>query len=87
MGDGITANKLIQAALALKHSRIAYLYQRIILHKQNDSKQAQAARQLADEVDPKAHSFIKTWRALNLKPDWKSLHLNSRIPAEYFLNN
>lgn len=87
MGDGITANKLIQAALALKHSKIAYLYQGIVLHKQNHLKQAQVAWQLAEEVDPKAHSFIKTWRALNLKPDWKSLHLNPRIPAQYFLNN
>jgi cytochrome c-type biogenesis protein CcmH/NrfG len=87
MGEGITANKLIQAAVALKHSRIAYLYQRIILHKQNDLKQAQAAWRLADQVDPKAHSFIKIWRELNLKPDWKSVQLNSRIPAQYSLNN
>lgn len=87
MGDRITANKLIQAALALKHSRIAYLYQGIILHKQNNLKQAQAAWQLAEEVDPKAHSFIKAWRALNLRPDWKSLHLNPWIPAQYSLNN
>ena len=71
MGDGVTANKLIQAALALKHSRIAYLYQGIILHKQNDLKQAQAAWQLADEVDAKAGKSFKTWKLLNLKPKWK----------------
>ncbi len=71
MGEGITANKLIQAALALKHSKIAYLYQGIVLHKQNDLKQAQVAWQLADQVDPKAGMQTKTWKLFNLKPNWK----------------
>ena len=81
MGNGLTANKVIQAALALKRSGIAYLYQGVILHQQNDLKEAEIAWRLANELDPKTRKLIETWRAINPKSNWKFLHSNPRISA------
>ena len=60
MGNKVTANKMMQRALNLSHNGVAYLYQGAILHMQNSLKEAEAAWQIADEIDPKLHRFIRT---------------------------
>ena len=73
MGHEIAASQTMQGALALNPNGIAYLYQGVILHKQNDLKGAETAWRTAKKLDPMVQRVIRTWRLFNFRMNWSLL--------------